>query len=261
MPSVNVVNAPERMRTQSVDGYAPGRNAPGKCARWVYFAIGGIPNVTPLPSAISSWYNAPLSRRHAIIDGKTKVPKGAVVALGPTAGPRWPGDVNWMYGDVCIAAEDGIGYDTIVECTDSLSGLGIIGQMTIRERMRQTGRGLLGYLSSYGGWTLLFKTAPAKPAPAPAPIEKLKPAPIVAQEAAMLYQSKQSKKWYLVREFTVQSTGSKAEALLWSRALKKSVQATSVELKKMIADTADRRQAVFGSIDAGLQKLLDDRNL
>ena len=77
----------------------------------------------------------------------------------------------------------------------------------------------------------------------------------------MLYQSIQSKTWYLVREFTVQATSDKAEAVLWSRALKKSVQASSTQLKKMIADTADRRTAVFGSIDSGLQKLLDDRNL
>ncbi len=77
----------------------------------------------------------------------------------------------------------------------------------------------------------------------------------------MLYQSIQSKTWYLVREFTVQATSDKTEAVLWSRATKKSVQASSTQLKKMIADTADRRTAVFGSIDSGLQKLLDDRNL
>lgn len=98
---------------------------------------------------------------------------------------------------------------------------------------------------------------PAKPQPVVA-----KPAPVItSQEDTMLYQSIQSKTWYLVREFTVQATSDKAEAVLWSRALKKSVQASSAQLKKMIADTADRRTAVFGSIDSGLQKLLDDRNL
>lgn len=104
---------------------------------------------------------------------------------------------------------------------------------------------------------------------APKPVKPAKPQPIVAkpapvitsQEDTMLYQSIQSKTWYLVREFTVQATSDKTEAVLWSRATKKSVQASSTQLKKMIADTADRRTAVFGSIDSGLQKLLDDRNL
>lgn len=101
---------------------------------------------------------------------------------------------------------------------------------------------------------------PVKPAK-PQPI-KAKPAPVItSQEDTMLYQSIQSKTWYLVREFTVQATSDKTEAVLWSRATKKSVQASSTQLKKMIADTADRRTAVFGSIDSGLQKLLDDRNL
>lgn len=166
MPSIDVTRAPDRFLTMSVDGYAPGRNRPGNCARWVYFAINAIPNTTPLPSAIAAWENAPLKNRHPIIDGQTRLPAGAVVALGATAGPRWPGDKNWMFGDVVIATGEGVGYDSVVIATDSLAGTGVIGRMTIRQRIAQTGRALLGFLSSYGGWELKFAT-PVTPSPAP----------------------------------------------------------------------------------------------
>ncbi|KTR08278.1 hypothetical protein [Curtobacterium luteum] len=165
MPSIDVTSAPDRFLTMSVDGYAPGRNRPGNCARWTYFAIGGVPNTTPLPSAIAAWENAPKQHRHPIIDGKTRIPRGMVIALGPTSGPRWAGDKNWMYGDVFTADGDGVGYDSGGPATDSLAGLGVIGRITIRQRIAQTGRPLLGFLSSYGGWNLTTKAQTFTPSP------------------------------------------------------------------------------------------------
>lgn len=161
MPSIDVTNAPDRFLSMSVDGYAPGRNRPGNCARWTYFAVNAIPNISPLPSAIAAWNNAPLKHRHAIIDGTTRIPRGMVVALGALGRPRWPGDVNYVYGDVVVATGEGVGYDSIVIATDSLVGTGRIGRMTIRQRIAQTGRPLLGFLSSYGGWDLTSVTAAA----------------------------------------------------------------------------------------------------
>lgn len=163
MPSIDVTTAPDRFLTMSVDGYAPGRNRPGNCARWTYFAISGMPNITPLPSAIAAWDNAPLSHRHPIIDGKTKIPRGMVVVLGPLPGPRWAGDKNYMYGDVFPADGSGIGFDSAGPATDA-AGSGVIARTTLRERIRVTGgRPVLGFLSSYGGWTLT-SGAPDKPA-------------------------------------------------------------------------------------------------
>ncbi|MBF4603771.1 hypothetical protein [Curtobacterium sp. VKM Ac-2884] len=161
MPSIDVTNAPDRFLNMSVDGYSPGHNRPGNCARWTYFAINAIPNFSPLPSAIAAWNNAAMKHRHAIVDGKTRIPRGMVVALGALGGPRWPGDVNYVYGDVVVATGEGVGYDSIVIATDSLAGAGRIGRMTIRQRIAQTGRPLLGFLSSYGGWQLTSLTAAA----------------------------------------------------------------------------------------------------
>ncbi|PCN47018.1 hypothetical protein Csp2054_14340 [Curtobacterium sp. 'Ferrero'] len=173
MPSIDVTAAPQRFLTMSVDGYSPGRNRPGNCARWTYFAIGGVPNTTPLPSAIAAWENAPKQHRHPIIDGKTRIPRGMVIALGPTNGPRWAGDKNWMYGDVFTADGDGVGYDSGGPATDSLAGLGVIGRVTIRQRIAQTGgRPLLGFLSSYGGWDLTSTPTPTPGAPAHTPVQE-----------------------------------------------------------------------------------------
>lgn len=163
MPSIDVTTAPDRFLTMSVDGYAPGRNRPGNCARWTYFALPTVPNTTPLPSAIAAWDNAPISRRHPIIDGQTRIPRGMVIALGAVPGPRWAGDKNYPYGDVFVATGEGVGYDSVGICTDSLAGTGVIGRMTVRQRISQTGRPLLGFLSSYGGWVLTTKTEAAKP--------------------------------------------------------------------------------------------------
>jgi len=171
MPSVDVTTAPDRFLTMSVDGYAPGRNRPGNCARWTYFALPTVPNTTPLPSAIAAWQNAPTKHRHPIIDGHTRIPRGMVIALGATSGPRWAGDKNWIYGDVFVATGEGVGYDSIGVATDSLHGTGVIGRLTVRQRISQTGRPLLGFLSHYGGWDLTTKpTTPAVSKPTPKPI-------------------------------------------------------------------------------------------
>lgn len=165
MPSIDVTSAPDRFLTMSVDGYPPGRNRPGNCARWTYFALPTVPNTTPLPSAIAAWEHAPLEHRHPIIDGQTRIPRGMVIALGAVSRPRWPGDVNYPYGDVFVATGEGVGYDSVGIATDSLAGTGVIGRMTIRQRIAQTGRPLLGFLSSYGGWNLTTKAQTVTPSP------------------------------------------------------------------------------------------------
>jgi hypothetical protein len=172
MPSIDVTTAPDRFQTMAVDGYAPGRNRPGNCARWTYFALPTVPNITPLPSAIAAWENAPLSRRHAIIDGETRIPRGMVITLGAVSRPRWAGDKNYPYGDVFVATGEGIGYDSVGVCTDSLAGTGVIGRMTIRQRISQTGRPLLGFLSHYGGWDLTTQPTQATTTPAVHPAAK-----------------------------------------------------------------------------------------
>lgn len=181
MPSIDVTTAPDRFLTMSVDGYAPGRNRPGNCARWTYFALPTVPNTTPLPSAIAAWENAPLSHRHPIIDGKTKIPRGMVIALGAVSRPRWAGDMNYPYGDVFVATGEGVGYDSIGVATDSLSGTGVIGRMTIRQRISQTGRPLLGFLSHYGGWDLTTRntSTPTPVAPKPTVQENDMSQPVV----------------------------------------------------------------------------------
>ncbi|MCS5487366.1 hypothetical protein NY588_09525 [Curtobacterium flaccumfaciens pv. beticola] len=176
----NVTGAAARMASMTVDGYAPGRNALGKCARWVYFALGATPNLTPLPSAIAAWDNAPADRRHAIPAG-VPVPADLPVALGPTNGPRWPGDRNWMYGDQVISTGRGVGLDTIVRCTDSLAGGGRIGDMTLRQRAKQTGRNVLGYQTHYGGWDLTTDALTAGDEPA----AQKNPSIVIPQEDVM----------------------------------------------------------------------------
>jgi hypothetical protein len=153
MPVKNVAGAAERLLTISVDGYSPGHNRPGQCCRWVYYAIGAEPNITPLPSAAAGWAAAPAASKHPI-PADTPVPKDMVVYLGATAGPRWAGDVNYPYGDYCISTGQGVGLDTVVACTDSLVGVGVIGHMTIRQRIAETGRGVEGYQTNFGGWDI-----------------------------------------------------------------------------------------------------------
>lgn len=173
----NVTGAAARMASISVDGFAPGRNALGKCARWVYFALGATPNLTPLPSAIAAWDNAPSARRHGI-PASTPIPADLPVMLGPVGGPRWAGDRNYMYGDVVISTGQGVGLDTIVRCTDSLAGGGRIGTMTLRQRAAQTARPVAGYLTHFGGWDLTTDALTAGSEPA----AKKNPSIVIPQE-------------------------------------------------------------------------------
>lgn len=161
MPLKDVTGAAARMLTISVDGYAPGRNHPGRCTRWVYYALGAKPNSTPLPDAVTAWNNIPADRR--LVAGGNLV-KDMPYFLGATRGPRWKGDLNWMYGDVVIAT----GRGREVACTDKPGTSGIIGLTTLEGRAVQTGRPILGGGSSYGGWDLTSDgLAPIAPEPQP----------------------------------------------------------------------------------------------
>lgn len=156
--SISTWSAPDRFLSMAGLGdngvtYTPGRNQPGKCTRWNWLALGAFANTTTLYSAIDAWNATPESHRHAIGEN-TVVPRGFIVVLGAADGPRWAGDANWRYGDFVMALGEGAGLNGRVRSTDSLAGTGHIGDMTISERARQTGRKVLGYISSVGGWEL-----------------------------------------------------------------------------------------------------------
>lgn len=178
--TLDVRGASSRFRSLSGVGdngvrYAPGRNQPGKCTRWVWFAVSedgqGFQNATPLPSAVAAWNNAPASHRHPLTE---KPFEGAVLVFGATSSPRWSGDENYPYGDVTVL--DGTGYssgdwqDWGMSATDA-AGVGVIAGVTGATRYVQTGkRPVLGWLSSYGGAVLAHSsdtpatpTAPATP--------------------------------------------------------------------------------------------------
>ena len=74
----------------------------------------------------------------------------------------------------------------------------------------------------------------------------------------MLFKAKY---YYLIGEFTAQKLTDKADAVPYSQATKRATKVTSDRMNKIIHQTAERRTAAFSSIDADLQKLLDDRNL
>lgn len=175
--TLDVRNAPERFRTMSGVGdnglrYAPGRNQPGKCTRWVWLALGAFTNTTPLPHAVAAWDNAPAARRH----GLTEKPfAGAIAVFGATNGPRWAGDVNWRYGDVAMFNGSGLGSndwrDWGTRATDA-SGVGFIADVTLGTRYVQTGyRPLLGWLDSYGGAVLVNGTTDPEPPQTEKPVE------------------------------------------------------------------------------------------
>ncbi|MBF4628886.1 hypothetical protein [Curtobacterium flaccumfaciens] len=180
--TLDVRNAPARFREMSGVGdngvrYGPGRNQPGKCTRWVWLALGGFQNTTPLPSAVAAWEHAPSARRHPLT---VKPFAGAVGVFGATAGPRWAGDVNWPYGDVVMFTGEGLDSDDwrdwVVRGTDA-AGLGVIADVTMGVRYVQTGRRpVLGWIDSYGGAVLINGGTPSpKPTPTPAPVPVIRP--------------------------------------------------------------------------------------
>lgn len=180
--TLDVRNAPERFATMAGVGdngvrYSPGRNQPGKCTRWVWLALGGFQNTTPLPSAVAAWQNAPVNRRHPLT---AKPFAGAVGVFGATSGPRWAGDVNWPYGDVVLFTGAGLDSDDwrdwVVRGTDA-AGLGVIADVTMGTRYIQTGRRpVLGWLDGYGGAVLVNSGTPApKPQPTPPLVPVIRP--------------------------------------------------------------------------------------
>lgn len=94
----------------------------------------------------------------------------------------------------------------------------------------------------------------------PKPIKKPTVPAVITSPGGMQMLFK-AKFYYLVGEFTVQKFIDKADAVPYSQATKRATKVTSARMNLIIRQTADRRKAAFGSIDADLQKLIDDRNL
>jgi hypothetical protein len=147
--------------------YGPGRNQPGKCTRWNWLAAGagvGFANTTSLNSAVDGWNTTPNRYRHPMT---VKPFRGAVICFGATAGPRWAGDENWRFGDYATFTGANLGDDPLdwqLVATDA-AGIGVIGVVTVRERIRQTGgRGVLGWSDYLGGAVLTHGTASPTPA-------------------------------------------------------------------------------------------------
>jgi hypothetical protein len=170
--TIDVADAPTRFATMAGLGtngtrYAPGRNQPGKCTRWVWLALGAFQNTTPLPHAVAAWENAPAEHRHTLEETPYR---GAVAAFGATTGPRWPGDENWRYGDVVMFTGRGLslGWRAWEVIATDAAGVGHIAVVTLGDRVGQTGnRPLLGWLSSYGG-AILSLSGIGAPDPDPA---------------------------------------------------------------------------------------------
>jgi hypothetical protein len=161
--AVNIAGAAARLLTVSVDGYTPGRNKPGYCLRWNYFAAGITPNLVPAAEAMDAWNYAPAEHRHPIT-ATTVVPADVPIILGPsptrTDAARNAGDVVLSHG--------GTGLDTIVSATDSLAGAGVIGTMPLSRRVAQTARPIYGYLTWWLGYELAVPGAtPITPATPP----------------------------------------------------------------------------------------------
>lgn len=149
MTTFNATGAAERLHTIRVDGHAPGTNSPGSCLRWQYFAVGAEPNLTPAGIAMDAWTNAPAEHRHPIPTDRP-VPKDMIIVLGPSP-TRTDHDRN--AGDVVVSNGTGIGLDTSVGATD-WPYAGVIGNTTLRQRISQTQRPVLGYLTWWLGYDL-----------------------------------------------------------------------------------------------------------
>lgn len=152
MPDFNPTGASQRMLVESVDGYGEGKNAPGSCLRWCYFAIGAKPNLRAAGIAMDPWVDASPSGRHTI-GAHTAVPEGFPIILGPVAAPRWAGDRKYMDGDVVISTGRGVGMQTVVVATDWPAS-GVIGECTLEQRARETSRPVMGYLTEWVGYNL-----------------------------------------------------------------------------------------------------------
>lgn len=135
----------------SVSGEAAARymfvgrpNTANACLYTVWLAYGAPHTLGRLagytfPTAISAYNYA--TKRHA----DRNPPRGAAVWFGSCAGPRWSGDDHWRDGDVVVSLGGG-----------NLGGTdqphyGHIGQCTIAERERLTGRGYLGWTEDFIG--------------------------------------------------------------------------------------------------------------
>lgn len=163
--AIDARGAAQRFRTMSVDGYAPGRNRPGYCLRWTYFAVmPGVQEKTPLNNAVDVWNYCPDEHKHAI-PANGIVPSGAVVVLGASTTRT---DANAWKGDVYVS--DGTFGGN--PATDQ-GGSGIIGSTSHAGRARYTQRNILGYVTWMGGYPLIVGPSSALPTPSkPNPVQE-----------------------------------------------------------------------------------------
>ncbi len=157
----------------SVDGYSPGRNRPGFCLRWTYFAVmPGVQERTPLNNAVDVWNYCPDEHKHAI-PANGIVPAGGVIVLGKSTTRT---DANAWKGDVYVS--DGTFGGN--PATDQ-GGSGIIGSTSHAARAAYTARPILGWVDWMGGYPLIVgPSSQLTPAPTPAT-----PAPIPTLEDNM----------------------------------------------------------------------------
>lgn len=172
---IDARGAAHRFRTMSVDGYAPGRNRPGYCLRWTYFAVmPGVQELTPLNNAVDVWNWCPDEHKHAI-PANGIVPSGAVVVLGASTTRT---DANAWKGDVYVS--DGTFGGN--PATDQ-GGSGIIGSTSHAARGIYTQRNILGYVTWMGGYPLIV--GPSSQLPATPDAGQSKPTPKPVQEDNM----------------------------------------------------------------------------
>lgn len=97
--------------------------------------------------------------------GDMNPPVGTVVVLGAAPGPRWPGDHNFLAGDVALV----IGPGGLLRATDYPTA-GVVGNCTLKQRIAQTGRPYLGWVGDYYGNPISYNRtdAPASTAAAAA---------------------------------------------------------------------------------------------
>lgn len=149
----------------SVDGYSPGRNRPGYCLRWTYFAVmPGVQELTPLNNAVDVWNYCPPEHRHAI-PANGIVPAGGVIVLGKSTTRT---DANAWKGDVYVS--DGTFGGN--PATDQ-GGSGIIGSTSHAARAAYTARPILGWVDWMGGYPLIVGPSSTLPNPtAPKPVQE-----------------------------------------------------------------------------------------
>ena len=221
----------------------------GACLANVYKWFGSVPSIGPGAGhydwAIKAWDYS--SRKHW---GDYAPPAGVAVIFGPVTAPRWYGDRNYPCGDIGLSIGGGFAI-----FTDSPTGN--TGVMSIGARSSQIGRPYLGWIEDFLGHDTTAGLALEAPSnPAPVVVDNIPTIPPTFPEADMIFvKSSKSKRFFIIGETTVQSTGSMKKAVLYSAAVPHTGDLFQVrpssEVATLIADArARRKQANLPILDA-----------